>query len=869
MATSPSAAGASGFSYANVFSPAEENDLRQLLADKGVRLLPYPFASAVSVVSDVDASRRARYDGYVGMLVGELGLDFGDLTWLRWQYFTKQNKSNGFGFFSRYLTIGRTEHPKIFENTRTFNEGIAEFHKGNIDHFHSFLQRGPRVVLVDKFDVRSDGRVEIEFDEFQQTGPWACDDIHVFGVCIVGKPGKPIEVRGVTVRDRGGVVTDRYRETRYDAPPNGRVHRMFTLFEQPEEELPAPQLDTIESVIIEFHDPEHAVNVERVMLTSCYGEILLDRLRFLRDRYNVEIGLITQHAGVHFRNPATERKQDMMLKEHISTLIRPVEAYNGTLVDDDGNSVFSTDADQPHSFCRVFPDLSDDLEVRFVNAQTVTKTFGWNPLEVVTPSPTRAAGGIYCVRRTSPNIKIPLPGRKFDGKSRHSTFAQRMSRVLEDTAREPGLFWPIYTHLGSFDSDPGNVDTKYNVQRYVPSPYFDPDRMRALQDRVFNISRSVPARSRLWFARATVLYDYALMLRGIAYHLERPDANTVHIRSWVDPALGKTLPRSQGQLYGLTFYVNDPGRADVRLDGKRVETLVRNPRDETGRLSVTIAEAAIRYVVFDRLDPVANGSGQIQPVGGEWRWVEPAQEPPFGRLTIVSGEARDTITGTGGGPGIAILKLPLHGLTPTGAQLITFAVMPAAGTVFGLVFETDTGGVFYFGDKLVAARWVQNATAHYFIIPRYRPAGEWRTVTAPFHDLTWAVGAAPGGPMPNHPLASMTILCAGKVGSGISLGRVAFLRPRATAVPWAPADEYCVGGYLSAFTGGETVHLMSQDFAFGAPRTVAVDQRGHFCFDRVPCGIYKVWSLSRCGEIHDRRGAWVEVGTNVMNLVLG
>ncbi len=839
------------FSNRNLLSEGEEHDLKALIESKNIRPLPYPFGSGVAVVSDIDNSSRAQYEAYVGTLVDELGLDFGDSTWLRWQ--CSRGAANAFGFFSPHLAIGGLEARKSFDNTRTFNESVAEFHKGNVDHFHAFSSRGPRVVLIDRFDLSNDGYVEIEFDGFQDQGPWRCDDVFVFGVCVVGRPGKPVAVRSVTVREREGIVNDTYRATPYDAPPNGREHRLFTIRNSADDEATVPQLDKVHTITVEFHEPGHAANVERVMLISVFGEILIERLNYLGERFNVEMNLVTEHSGLHFRNPSRSRVVDPMLKKHIEEFRGPTETYNGSLVDDEGNLVFSTDADNPYSFCRVFPDISTDQELRFIVPHAAVRASGWDALQLVTPSPTRAGGGVYWAQRTSPNINQPLQGRWFDGHTRQDTFAGRVSRVLEETAREPGLLWPIYTHLGSLAGQP------------MPQPYFEPGPLRALQDRVFDISGdAASAGSRLWFTRATVLYDYALMMRGVADHVRRPDPDTAHIRSWTDPVLGKTLPRSPAQLYGLTFYVEDAWKARVSLDGRPIRRLVRNPGDESGRPSVTIAEADIRYVLFDRLDPAANDAG-MEPLGGDWAWISSAEaEKGFGRLTVA---AREGPAGRSE-DARASLRAPLRGWAPTGAQLAAFSVRPEKGARWGFFFKTRSGGGFYFGDETLAGHVKGRTTASYFFPPIEVAGGDWGVFVAPFHDLAWAKDSAPGGPMPSHPMRAVTILCAGPAGSSVSIDNVEFLRPRTLARGEESNPGWCLGGHLPDFEPGATVQAAAVGATGVPPLTATVDQLGYFCFGLAPGGIYKVWSSSAAGEAYDRRGPLVEVGANFMGLVL-
>ncbi|MBA3811053.1 MAG: hypothetical protein H0X27_05295 [Caulobacteraceae bacterium] len=662
---------------------------------------------------------------------------------------------------------------------------------------------------------------------------------------MVGAPGARIRVRSVAVRERGGRVTDSYRVTPYDSPPNGREHRLLAIRNAPEDEETLPRLENVRAVTIEFRRPRQAAHVERVMLISALGETLIERLDYLRERFNVEMGLITEHAGLHFRNPYRSRLVDPKLKEHVESFRGPTEAYNGNLTDDDGNLIFSTDSDNPYSFCRMFPNISRDQEFRFVVPLAAAKASGWEVLQLVTPSPTRAGGGIYWAQRTSPNIDAPKKGSWFDGHSRQDTFAGRISRLLEITSHDPGQLWPIYTHLGSLGGRP------------LPQPYFDPGPMLALQDRVFNISGTVPPRSRLWFTAATVLYDYALMMRGVADHVSHADPDTVHIRSWMDFTLGKTLPRSPAQLHGLTFHVHDPWKAEVYLDDRRIERVVRNRADESGRPSVTIAETDRRYVLFDRLDPMANDAPPIS--GGEWTWAPPeGVGAGFGRLAITGKDASSHTS----------VRLSLHGWTPTGAQAVAFSVRPDDGTRWGFFFETRAGGGFYFGNEALAGDVGRPITASYFFPPVKPAGGEWRLWIAPFHDLAWAKGAAPGGPMPSHPLEALTIVCAGAPGSGVGIDRVEFLRPRMRAHQEGREPRWCLGGRLPIFETGATVEAAALGPNEIPIHTAVVDQRGYFCFGLVSAGVYKIWARSGKDELHDRRGPLIEVGADLMSLVL-
>lgn len=844
----------SGFCDENTFTHSEQRKVRSALARNGVRPLPFPFASGVAIASDVDASNRQRFAGYVGQLVDQLGLDFGDSIWLHWRYLRGRAQGNGFGFLSRNLTTGADEQAGIFTGTHTFAENIAQHHKGNVDHFHAFHGRGPRVAILESFGLAEEGRIVFEPHSFQEQGPWRCEDVCVLAVCVVAKPGRDVGVRAVSVVTSDGAVTDDYRAAGSQTSPGDHQIRIFRLARGADDARSTPSLAEVSRVIVELKSGARAGDVQRLLLTNTHGELVLERLAFLRDVYNVQMSLVTEHAAYHFRNPPRREYDDARLAEHVRGYSGPIEAYNGALHDDEGALVFSTDADHPASLCRVFPEISTEFELRFIVPTASNGDKGFDPLELVTPSPTRAGGGIYWARRVLTFPEEPTVDQPPDRFSRHSTFAVRLTKVLDGAAASPGLMWPLFTHLGGLR---GSTN---------PDPYLDLGVMHELQDRAFNISGAAARSSRVWFTRATVIYDYALIMRGVGEHVSRPCFDTIEIESWTDEVLGKQLPRSPGQLYGLTFYVEDPSAAQVRLDGERLETLFRNPPDETGRASVTIAECDIRQVLFEVLDPLANHPDEASIEGGDWSWRQAdGEDHAHGRLSI---GAAPSGAGRGGLGEMASLSIPLHGWAAPGAQAISLWVRRPKGASFALMLETRSGARFRFGETPLVEVPPADALAGYVFDRRLLDGGKWVKLSAPFHDLTWRAGAAAGGPLPSHPLVSLIIECAGGKGAVVEVGGLEFLRPRCTAPKPGLDRRFCLGGSIPDFRGGEIVHVAARDGAGTAPRRAVVDQRGFFMFDRVAAGIHEVWATCGSSVVHDRRGALVEVVADTVSLIL-
>lgn len=809
-----------------------------------LRPFPFPFASALAIVSDVDGSNRDRYDAYTGLLVGELGLDFGDSIWLRSACDTRisdPSSASGLGFLSRYFDLGRAEHPSMFRHSPTFLEALAQYHLGNVDHFHAFSSKGPRVGVIDGLELRGD-RAEAVPAAFERDGFWKCADAYVnsIGVALSDDSGVSPRFVHLNTLDGRDLV---YR--RFSAMPTEGGGELVLL----RPEVPAeggfafPQFDHIERLTVVLDRECDQACIKRVLLINSPGELLLDRVAMLRDQFNVETPLVTEHSGLHFRSAAMGARRDRELQDYLGSHDARVAAFSGSLRDHQGNLIFSVEADDERSLARVLPELATDLEVRFVVSRAATRTTGW-PLEGLL-SPFAAGTGTvaYQAQRTLPNIAPPLPGKTFDGTQSHrENFAQRIAVALEGAAESPGLYWPIYTHLGAMTTPPQDGA--------LPEPYLDLGPMHALQDRTLGITSAAGSDQRIWVARASTLYDYALILGSMGPHLSRTGANSIDIESWRDPVLDKSLPRSVSQLYGVTLYVDDPSQAEVRLDGKRIDRLIRNGVDDTGRPSVTIAEAEIRHTLFSRLDPMAAEGGGRTVEGGDWSFQGgDGSDRAFGRLTATSA-------------GSAALRIALHGWTPVGCQLLSFVARRSPGAELGLMLETESGGRFFFGDP--AALHADAAIDATYLFDNH-PTEGWPTLVAPFFGMAWGTGASPGGPLPNHALKAVTLLCRGEQGAFVDFADVVFLRPRATSISQEDAG-YCLGGAVENFAPGQMVQLCSDET--GRSATQVVDQRGMFCFNRLPLGIYRVWTVGNRGEVFDRRGPLVELGADTMDLRL-
>jgi hypothetical protein len=129
--------------------------------------------------------------------------------------------------------------------------------------------------------------------------------------------------------------------------------------------------------------------------------------------------------------------------------------------------------------------------------------------------------------------------------------------MLETLARREGVMI-LYTHLGKVKS------------REMP---FDEATQAA-----FRTLASFQESGQVLVTTTRRALDYSALKRGVSFEVAAAGGALV-IEVTVPPGLDTD---------GLTFYVDDPERTEVRIGGQQVAGLLRNPKDHTGRASVSL-----------------------------------------------------------------------------------------------------------------------------------------------------------------------------------------------------------------------------------------------------------------------------------------
>ena len=102
-------------------------------------------------------------------------------------------------------------------------------------------------------------------------------------------------------------------------------------------------------------------------------------------------------------------------------------------------------------------------------------------------------------------------------------------------------------------------------------------------------------------------------------HIEISKNSQVKISSWKDEVTGERLPNKNyisRDLAGVTVYVPDSNTATVTMDGKSIFDFSRNPKDSTGRESITFLDLSMLHIINDIIWPKtfnnANGEALIK-----------------------------------------------------------------------------------------------------------------------------------------------------------------------------------------------------------------------------------------------------------------
>ena len=799
------------------------------VADANLRLMPYPFANALSIVTDLDASERDDYTAYREQLVDKLGLDFSDSAFLHCSGGTyprnvRAVREMALSFF-RYDcdTLDLSTATRDLASAFTFLEVLREYHLGNISHLHSYGILGPRIVpLGPASDIR---KGEVRFpclQEATEVSGFAVRQVPCLAVVVRMDESLVERIGHVEILNKAGESVGHYRHLK--VPVNSwkprvgpsRPHQQSHWFEfaaTPGGD-PAPMHSLAHELRISFeggHVSEDMLGEAHIV--GLYREPLKRMLDVLAESFNVRFNTLVDHNATSFIAPSTEKYRcGMNLDAHKAG---GAASHYGRVRENELS--FSTLADDPESTAYISDFVHDRLGIVYINPG------GWsgeslelNLNNVLFPVVTRDGHGVYLARRVIPGLHksdVETDDLKSDMGTR--SFSSRLRSAIAEADLSRGGVWPIYTHLGNIRPKEQRCD-----------PYLDQQPLNDLQERFYGFGTHAQETQRLWVTQPTTLYHYAAMMRSAHEQVSVNEGSCAVVTPWTDEVTGLRLGETPQSLHGLTIYVSDRESGRVVLGDKEIDDFTRNSPDETGRASLTIVGACAEHVIFDELAPEVLAETPNMAVCD---WIE--EEDAF------SGRRYLRFTLSNDGRASFILSLPdFH---PAGAQYLSYAVRIDEGIRgTSLALTTMEGASFCSRHGSTSGEGPRESTAAYNCAPQ--PHGEWRKHLVPFYDLTWSADKA-NRALPNRSLKSLVVVLEGKTGASVDLDCVSLIRARAGQHPQVPHEGFVFGGEVRTSTGapavGASVDIRVVESGTSEPRRIGetvADVAGLFAFTGLP-----------------------------------
>jgi hypothetical protein len=840
---------------------------RGIAAGTDIRRLPYPFGQMVTFSSDVDYEAPWHERAIHKFLNEELGLPISDSVWVS----NSTGDPNVSAFFSSFS--GLNKNPSGIDGFPVFELLTREWHRGNIDHFHSWTDDAApqyKVTLATPVKFLND---HVEIPELPKA-PWIEQFQHdrgyqQFRLLFDARP--PVDL-SIEIRYSDGTSLVYSKAEVIEASDSA------TLILNEEWPVGPPTtiknlLPAINGIILRAPSCQHGCDISLLGLErdnfSRYS--VLRQTPFL-EYMNIRPSILTSHGGLtyhpDFEGPGKHYvRNDLLLDTPGGDSVRRVmEGLAGR-----------KDSVGYHA------DILKKLGVRSVTAiQNPTTREITNFAESI-PAPSQAFDGLYALVKTHGHFgplggdlsEVPKLLSKIDASAGDFPAERYLCKDIVfcrqgDQGSVAGGLIAIslglinkghfvehnwYTHFGSSRFDPTFV-----ANAEAPFPPATMAAFSSLASYYYDPSGKRPSSQRIWVPPAAVWASYNIVQAHIGEHTTvDPDTSAVHIASYFDSVLGTNLPdRLAGtrDLNGITIFVKNANAASLTIDGDSIGQFTRNPPDASGRESITIVDDNTPTTILGRLSP--ENSAQITNTGGTYEWLshpyaDRTGPPAFARLIAENKTAT--------------LNLSMNSLSVWNATHLSFLyrISRSDGRTprghASIVFERTDGTRVAFAES--ASDDDHPTSDSYALFARHGNVQNWQSVTVPQYDLRWSENwSKPVLPLVLGEIRSVQVQLLDAVdGDTLEIGDLKMLRSSADGS--APDGGRVIAGRVHDSMGNTISGIgISADFD-GKRKQTVTDQFGYYAFGGVKKGtIAAIRALHSGCECVPRRGPVMEVQAN-------
>ncbi|WP_375779597.1 carboxypeptidase-like regulatory domain-containing protein [Bradyrhizobium sp. ma5] len=835
--------------------------------DAPVRVLPYPFSHIVSFAADTDALRPWHGAAIHRFFNEELGLTISDSLW--------PQGSEGISAF--FVGPGQLNRSASGIGTEpSFALLLREWHRGNIDHFHSWQEDGPfpfRAEIQPPLSL-SAARSSLNMAAFSAgLPPQPSRNVRFY---FSAAPPADLSIMlhdskgGSTIFGPGDIA--RGQDIQFEVGSLGWIVEVIVPLQSNSVTRP---VDPMSIDRIEFIAPSCATgcfaSLTRVERDHFSRHTVLSEIPWL-EAWNIRPAILTSHGGntlvqdfgvpgqvskfVAFDNPALVDTHAALADEkqshaYHSDLLRKLGVLAvWSYFPADGKDIFavpdgpevqhgllplSSTYQQLYNLPRALPPpLDTDSEDKFeASARTLLADI-----------PEDERKELYC----GPSCNV----------SQGNALAMLIASHLQSINRGRKVKGLIYTHFGSesgtavFVASPEEPVTPA-VRKW----------MRRFANYVYDFDGSIDIGRRIWSPPANTWVRYQVMHSNIASHLAI-DKSAISITPWTDPVTQTTWPDMRAgtrDLHGLTVYVPDVEHASVRIGDKETQSFTRNPPDETGRTSITLVDDQVPTPMIGRVS--LNDRASVEVISGHFTDASAAN-------SYVS-----LATDKFGDAGVVIKPWRLDLWNTSHLQLAVRKRCSSndgescLGSRFKIELLMQDGGTVSILEDQAPDRRVPSST---WSVPRLKKLDEWVSHTLDMTQLAWSKfideGAdwrRPGLPLGRVKEVRVSLMNA-PAGTTLDVQNFRALRPsgngQASDGSKLVAGRVTLDGRMPA--PGVQVRAAAES---GRVTSTATDQDGYYFFPGQPSGqIVSIRAQLGARQCFPRQGRRIEIGKDEAEL---
>lgn len=317
---------------------------------------------------------------------------------------------------------------------------------------------------------------------------------------------------------------------------------------------------------------------------------------------------------------------------------------------------------------------------------------------------------------------------------------------------QSGMGGVIYTHAGCYE--PILLKNKPQLHRDLIN-IETKESLYLLANSYYNLSGDIPNKDRTWVAPTSAILNLSLLNKSLQKCLWYDnESHILNINSYTDLILNQTIPSSSISLANFTVYVPSSQKCRVFLDGnKEIKHLIRNPKDETGKESITIADIDSPYVLFDDIHP-SNRCKDINMDGVEFHLTSSTsyQSKLSYQFTILKDKATATFT----------FKVPV---SLKDVFFLRFAHLTKDDTDFDLILNFTNGSSIGLRDTYQLD----------FDIFANKGTSDWKEVIIPFYFFSSLISNKINAIPSDFELESLQMLISGEPGENVFIDKIQFL----------------------------------------------------------------------------------------------